>query len=160
MTDIGVSKKATDPALAGPSLETDVRPGLLKYRDWKLSQLKANLATEYVKMEKIQAIIDENWPRTLIKVKNDVIDKYLADMLEEIFGTEVPLDVTKKRPGPSHGEQGSGQGAAVQAARYRLDPGWNGGWQARQGREHQRGLLSARFGAGLGACPKPRRPFR
>lgn len=95
VTDSGVGKKATDPALAGPSLETDVRPGLVKYRDWKLSQLKANLATEYVKMEKIQAIIDESWPRTLIKVKNDVIDKYLAIMLENIFGAEVPLDETK-----------------------------------------------------------------
>jgi hypothetical protein len=90
--DDGVIKQATDPALATHMLDTKVKPRLVKYRDWKLSQLGANLSTEYVKMENIQMIIDQNWPRTLIKVKNDQIDSYIIKMLQEILGTEVTFD--------------------------------------------------------------------
>lgn len=87
--DSGASKQAaTDPIAARRMLDTAVRPRLEKYRDWKLHQLGANQASEYVKMENIQMIIDENWPRTLIKAKNDEIDNYIITMLTEIFGVE------------------------------------------------------------------------
>ncbi len=89
-TDRGVGKKATDPDLARRSLDADVRPRLVKYRDWKLHQLEANLAAEYAKMENIQMIIDENWPRTLIRVKNDEIDNHIIAMVKEVFGVEYP----------------------------------------------------------------------
>jgi hypothetical protein len=94
-SDDGVIKQATDPTLAARTLETTVRPRLVKYRDWKLSQLDANLATEYVKMENIQMIIDQNWPRTLIKVKNAEIDNYIIKMLKEIFEVDFPDSQSK-----------------------------------------------------------------
>ncbi len=96
-TDGGVSKKtANDFDLAKDALDKNARPRLVKYRDWKLSQLGANLSSEYVKMENVQLIIDENWPRALVKGDGkdvDRIDKYIQDMLEEIFGSDVPYEV-------------------------------------------------------------------
>jgi hypothetical protein len=59
----------------------------------KLTQLRMNKASEYVKMEKIQAIIDMNWPRPLVKKKSQPVDTYIENMLKKVFGDDVPYDV-------------------------------------------------------------------
>lgn len=86
-----------------------IRPRLEKYRDFKVEQLRMNDASSYVKMEKIQYMIDEEFPRTVLKSlhltpqKEAAIDSALVALIEDVFG-DVPsfgrpvgIDVTVKR---------------------------------------------------------------
>ncbi|WP_159618036.1 DUF4157 domain-containing protein [Ruania rhizosphaerae] len=72
-------------------LERDAEPELIKYRDMKVEQLRMNRATDYVKIEKAQAIIDRAFPRSqLTKMAPDdahvsAVDRFLETMIEDVF---------------------------------------------------------------------------
>jgi hypothetical protein len=92
-TDPDVRRKVTGYQQA---LDADVRPQLVGYRDLKIAQLRVNDATNYVKIEKVQAILDWHWPRTEMRqlargshVLVHNIDRAIETMIKRVF-EEVP----------------------------------------------------------------------
>ncbi|SEE65948.1 DUF4157 domain-containing protein [Ruania alba] len=72
-------------------LTRNVEPELETYRDMKLEQLRMNRATDYVKIEKVQAIIDRAFPRSKLTsmAPDDAhvskVDRFLESMIEDTF---------------------------------------------------------------------------
>jgi hypothetical protein len=82
------------------TLKANVEPKLAAYRDFKIAQLRMGDAMEYVKQHKVQAILDANWPRTLLtdRVKDPGkrarIDQEIVAMLKRVFEEVEGIDVT------------------------------------------------------------------